>query len=117
MNTQFKVWMDFAVKSVIVVGAVYLAMVLVFMADFRRISDMLHTTDEQVKKLDKQTQFLTALYTITNPDVLYHLALEDESKGDVVSAARKLSMAAQLSEYHAQQYKLKLSQIVSQGRP
>lgn len=111
MNTLMKTWLDFGVKAVIVVVAVYLAMVLVFRADYRKTDAMLSTLKGQVASMEKQNQFLTAMSMNNNTDALYHMALEDEARGDVASAVKKLSMALQLSEYNTQQYKIKLSQL------
>ena len=112
MKTLVKTWVDFAVKAVIVVVAVYLAMVLVFKADYRRTDQMLIDLKAQVASMEKQNQFLTAMSMNNNTDALYHMALEDEARGDVPSAAKKLAMALQLAEYNAQQYKIKLTQLV-----
>lgn len=112
MNTLMKTWLDFGVKAVIVVVAVYLAMVLVFKADYKRTDTLLSTLQGQVASMEKQNKFLTAISMNNNTDALYHMALEDEARGDVVAAAKKLSMALQLSEYNTQQYKIKLTQLV-----
>ena len=117
INTQVKGWIDFAVKSVIVVVSVYLAMALFFMADYRKMSNLLDSSNAQIKTIDKQANFLTALYTTNNPDVLYHMAIQDEASGNVVEAVKKLTMAVQYSEYSTQQYKIKLSQLINQAHP
>lgn len=112
MNTLMKAWIDFGVKAVIVIVAVYLAMVLMFKADYRKTDNMLNTLKTQVDSMEKQNKFLTAMSMNNNTDALYHMALEDEARGDVPSAVKKLSMALQLSEYNTQQYKIKLSQLM-----
>lgn len=112
MKNQIQIWVDFAVKCVIVVTVVYLAMVLFFKADYRKTDGMLTSLKEQVVSIQKQNQFLTALTMNNNTDALYHMALEAEGRGDVPSAAKQLNMAIQMSEYNTQIYKVKLSQLV-----
>ena len=78
-------------------------------------TEMLSSLQEQAGRMDKQSQFLTSLYMSNNPDALYHMAMEDEARGDAPAAAKKLAMAIQLSEYAAQQYKIKLQQMMTRG--
>ncbi len=115
MKAPIKDWLDFGVRAAIVVAAVYLAMVFFFMADFRRLSNVTSSLETQIARIDKQTQFLTTLTMSNNTDALYHMGLEQEAKGDVVSAIKNYSMALQLAQYNAQQYKIKLEQIMSQS--
>ena len=118
MNAQVKGWLDFGVRAVIVVVAAYLMMSMFFMADYRRTGQMLSSLEGQVTSMGKQSQLLTSLSISNNTDALYHMALEDESRGNIPSAVQRLSTAIQLAEFNAQQYKIKLSQIIqSQARP
>ena len=114
MNAQWKSWIDFAVRCVIVVVCVYLVMALFFMADYRRMSSVLDSTETQLKRLDKQSQFLAALETNSNPDVLYHMAMDAAAQGNMNAAVQKMAMAIQISEFNAQKYKLTLSQWMGQ---
>ena len=111
MKDQVSQWIDFGVRAVIVVVVVYLAMLLFFKADYRKTDAMLENLKAQVSKMQQQNQFLTTLSMNNNTDALYHMALESEAKGDIKSAVNQLSMALQLTEYNAQQYKIKLSQL------
>ena len=110
-------WVNFAVKCVLAVLAIYLAATFFYGADLKRMSDMMTNADGQLKRLDKQAQMLTALSTNQNPQMLYYMAQEDMGRKDIKAAVAKLSTAMQISEMTAQQCRAQLNQIMAQVKP
>ena len=78
MNKQFPGWLDLLVKSFIMTFTMYLAISALFISDFRKMSDLMVSVETKINEVEKQGKFLSSVFTPTNPEVLYHIALQDE---------------------------------------
>ena len=103
--------LDFAVRTFIVVFAVYLAMHALFLADMKRLQSSIDVLNARMQILDQQTRFAVSMAAPNSPQTLLYLAGQDEQAGDFKSAAEKMAMAVQFMEANYPAFKQKLAQL------
>jgi hypothetical protein len=106
--------LDFAVRTFIVVFAVYLAMNALFLSHLKRLEKDVAVLNQRAQVLDEQTRIVVSMFAPNNPQTLLYLASQDEWAGDIQSAAQKMALAVQFMEANYPAFKGKLDQLRAQ---
>src|SRR3989344_5507895 len=105
LTQSFPRWIDFAVKTFIVVFAIYLGISALFIPIYRvfdSVNKGINTAVEEIKRLDLSSNDFSAgngflklriFGLISNPEVHYRMAEHYREKGDKEKALQALSLA------------------------